>query len=65
MVYRTRDEVIQLMCETIDKMNIELARQNNVSDEEIHNMLQHQRPALMHANGLVYDALREHYVIPQ
>jgi hypothetical protein len=65
MAYITREEVVSLMCETIDNMNIEIARQNNVPEEEIHNMIMQQRPHLAHANGLIYDALRYQRVIPQ
>lgn len=54
-----REEVIELMTETILNLNIGLARQNNMPEDEIDKMAENAKPQFRVVNGILYDVLKE------
>lgn len=58
-----REEVIELMTQTIEKMNREIAENNFMQSNKVDDMLNQMRPELMRVNGLLYDTLVEYGVI--
>lgn len=57
-----REEVIELMTETILNLNIGLARQNNMPEDEIDKMAENAKPQFRVVNGILYDVLKENGV---
>ena len=53
----TKEQVVEVMIYTINNYNIELAEKAGATYEQIQNMIDGQRPALMHMCGLIYDDL--------
>lgn len=58
-----RDEVVTLMTNAIDKMNREMAIQQNAPSDQVEQALSQARPQLMYVNGMLYDLLLEHGLI--
>jgi len=54
-----REEVIELMTETILNLNIGLARQNNMPEDQIDKMVENAKPQFRVVNGILYDVLKE------
>jgi hypothetical protein len=53
----TRQEVIDIMIETVNAYNINLMKQAKMSDADITKNIDGQYPALQHMMGLIYDDL--------
>jgi hypothetical protein len=53
----TRQEVIEIMIETVNQYNINLMKQSKMDDAEITKNIDSQYPALQHMFGLIYDDL--------
>jgi hypothetical protein len=58
-----RDEIIQVMVDTVENMNRERAIEMGVGSLEIDNMLNNGRNELMQVSALLFDALYEYGVI--
>ena len=58
MTLEQRKEVSNLIIETVNDFNKQLGRQNNVSEEEIANMLDNTYAQLEYVAGIIYDALK-------
>jgi hypothetical protein len=58
-----RDEIIQVMVDTVENMNRERAIEMGVSSLEIDNMLNSGRNELVQVSALLFDALYEYGVI--
>lgn len=58
-----RDEVIEVMVNTVENMNRERAIQMGVSSLEIDNVLASARQELQEVSGLLFDTLYEYGVI--
>lgn len=61
MLYR--HEVIKMMSDYIEQMNIQIAKQQNISDNEIEKVIGQARPQLDYVNGMLYDMLVQNGVI--
>ncbi len=61
----TREEVVTLMCNTVDEFNRHNAAQNNFSAEQIEEFILAGRESMEFVNGILYDVLREHGVIAE
>jgi transcriptional/translational regulatory protein YebC/TACO1 len=53
-----KDQVVELMTETIIALNVELAHQNNISQEEIDKAIESTKPQLMSVNRVLYEVLK-------
>jgi hypothetical protein len=53
----TRQEVIEIMIDTVNAYNVNLMKQAKMSDEDITKNIDGQYPALQHMFGLIYDDL--------
>jgi hypothetical protein len=53
----TRQEVIDIMIETVNNYNINLMKQSKMNDTDIQKNIDLQYPALQHMFGLIYDDL--------
>ena len=53
----TRQEVIDIMIETVNAYNMNLMKQAKMSDADITKNIDGQYPALQHMMGLIYDDL--------
>ena len=58
-----REEAVALMCDTINKMNRQMARDANMPKDQIESFIEQGKEQLLHVNGLLYDTLRDHGVI--
>jgi hypothetical protein len=58
-----REEVIELMTETIVNLNIGLAKQKEMPQDEIDQMAEISRPQFRIVNGILYDVLEANGVI--
>ena len=58
-----REEVVRLMCNTVDEFNRYNAAQNNFSSEQIEEFILAGREQMEFVNGMLYDVLRENGVI--
>jgi|688.fasta_scaffold374164_4 hypothetical protein len=61
----TREEVVTLMCNTVDEFNRYSAAQNNFSAEQIEEFILAGREQMEFVNGMLYDVLRDHGVIAE
>jgi hypothetical protein len=61
----TREEVVTLMCNTVDEFNRYSAAQNNFSAEQIEEFILAGREQMEFVNGMLYDVLREHGVVTE
>lgn len=55
----TKDEIIAVMTDTINKMNREQAWQNGVPSDQVEQVISQMQPELNRVNGIVYDKLAE------
>ena len=53
----TRQDVIEIMIETVNAYNINLMKQAKMTDDDITKNIDGQYPALQHMFGLIYDDL--------
>jgi hypothetical protein len=53
----TRQEVIEIMIETVNAYNTNLMRQTGMNQPDILQNIDSQYPALQHMFGLIYDDL--------
>jgi hypothetical protein len=53
----TRQEVIEIMIETVNQYNINLMKQSGMNQPDILQNIDMQYPALNHMFGLIYDDL--------
>jgi hypothetical protein len=60
-----REEVVTLMCNTVDEFNRYNAAQNNFSAEQIEEFILAGRESMEFVNGILYDVLRENGVITE
>lgn len=58
-----KQEVVNLITNTVRDMNIELARKNNVPEESIMRMAQESAPQMDIISGIIYDVLEANGVI--
>jgi transcriptional/translational regulatory protein YebC/TACO1 len=58
-----KDQVVELMTETIIALNVELAHQNNISQEEIDKAIESTKPQLMSVNRVLYEVLKVNGII--
>jgi hypothetical protein len=58
-----REEVVELMTETIINLNIGLAKQNDMPQEQIDQMVEMSRPQFRIVNNILYDVLEANGVI--
>ena len=54
-----KEQVVELMTETIVNLNIGLAKQKEIPQDEIDKMAEISRPQFRIVNGIVYDVLKE------
>ena len=54
-----KEQVVELMTETIVNLNIGLAKQKEIPQDEIDKMAEISRPQFRVVNGIVYDVLKE------
>ena len=57
-----KEQVVALMTETIINLNVGLAQQNNVPQDQIDQMVELSTPQFNTLNGLLYDVLKENGV---
>jgi hypothetical protein len=53
----SKEDVIKLMSDVVEKENIKMAQHNNVSAEMIDEYVKQSRPMLDHLNEKIYDVL--------
>jgi transcriptional/translational regulatory protein YebC/TACO1 len=58
-----KQQVVELMTETIIALNVELAHQQNVSQEDIDKAIETSKPQLMSVNAILYEVLKVNGVI--
>ena len=54
-----KEQVVELMTETIVNLNIGLAKQKEMTQDEIDQMAEISRPQFRVVNGILYDVLKE------
>jgi len=54
-----KEQVVELMTETIVNLNIGLAKQKEMPQDEIDQMAEISRPQFRVVNGILYDVLKE------
>ena len=54
-----KEQVVELMTETIVNLNIGLAKQKEMPQDEIDKMAEISRPQFRIVNGILYDVLKE------
>ena len=54
-----KEQVVELMTETIVNLNIGLAKQKEMPQDEIDKMAEMSRPQFRVVNGILYDVLKE------
>jgi hypothetical protein len=59
----TKEEVIDLMCKTVEEYNREMAINQKVDAAEIDQYLDAVRPQLEYINSYLYSTLKAHGVI--
>ena len=58
-----KEQVVELMTETILNLNIGLAQQNNMPQDQIDQMAEIAKPQFRTVNGILYDVLKENGVL--
>lgn len=58
-----RDEVVNIMCMTVDNFNRHQAQENGMDKETIEQFIEQSADQMRFVNGLLYDALKAHGVI--
>jgi transcriptional/translational regulatory protein YebC/TACO1 len=59
----TKEEVVELMTNTIVALNAEVAHQQNISQEEIDKAIETTRPQFDSINSILYEVLKANKVI--
>lgn len=59
----TKDEVVELMTNTIVALNAEVAHQQNISQEEIDKAIETTRPQFDSINSILYEVLKANKII--
>jgi len=54
-----KEQVVELMTETIINLNVSLAKQNNIPQEQIDQMIELSTSQFNTLNGILYDVLKE------
>ena len=54
-----KEQVVELMTETIINLNIGLAKQKEMPQDQIDQMVEISRPQFKVVNGILYDVLKE------
>lgn len=54
-----KEQVVELMTETIINLNIGLAKQKEMPQDQIDQMVEISRPQFRVVNGILYDVLKE------
>ncbi len=54
-----KEQVVELMTETIINLNIGLAKQKEMPEDQIDQMVEISRPQFRVVNGILYDVLKE------
>lgn len=58
-----RDQAIELMVNTVENMNRDMAMQMNMPSAQIEELIRMGKPELLRVSALLYDTLYEHGVI--
>lgn len=58
-----RDEAIQLMTDTVNTFNRQMAAQQGMPMDQVESYIEQQQQQLMYVNGMLYDVLKENGVI--
>ena len=58
-----KEQVVELMTKTIIDLNVEIANQNNVSQEQIDQMIEVTTPQMNQLNSIMYEVLKVNGVI--
>lgn len=58
-----KDEVVELMCKTVNDFNMEIGVRNGISSDQIEQILKSQQQQLEYVNGLLYDTLKQSGII--
>lgn len=58
-----RDEAIQLMTDTINAFNRQMAAQQGMPMDQAESYIEQSQQQLMYVNGMLYDVLKENGVI--
>jgi hypothetical protein len=53
----SKEDVIKLMSDVVEKENIKMAQHNNISSDMIDEYVKQSRPMLDHLNEKIYDVL--------
>ena len=61
----SKEEAIQLMCETVNNFNRQVAASQNMDTKKIEEHILNQTEQLKYMNGLLYDALLQADVITE
>lgn len=59
----SRDEIIELMTETVSQVNMDLGYQHKVPMDELKKMIDQQREQVKYINSIVYDTMKSKGVI--
>ena len=60
-----KEEAVQLMCETVNNFNRQVAASQNMDTKKIEEHIVTQAEQLKYMNGLIYDALLQVDVITE
>ena len=58
-----RDEVLQLMCNTIDEFNRYQAQQQGAPMDQVEEYIKQSKEQMEFVNGMLYDMLKDNGVI--
>lgn len=58
-----KQEVVDLMCKTVNDFNMEIGLKNGMNQEQIDTILKPQQAQLEYVNGLLYDMLKSNGII--
>lgn len=61
----SKEEAVQLMCETVNNFNRQVAASQNMDTKKIEEHIVTQAEQLKYMNGLLYDALLQADVITE
>ena len=61
----SKEEAVQLMCETVNNFNRQIAASQNMDTKKIEEHIVTQAEQLKYMNGLLYDALLQADVITE
>lgn len=58
-----REEVVQLMCDTVNNYNRSLVDAGAITSQEMDQFIEQSAEGLRYMNGLLYDTLKDNGVI--